>query len=183
MDLYRLPRQVEIQGKIYDIDPDFRVILKIFRAFEDASMPPMLRWLVALQLFYKQEVAIAHRQAAMEYLRDFLCCGREETPGAPLFSWQQDAASIIAGVNAAAGQEVRALPSVHWWTFLGWFHAMPPGTFSTVLSLRQKLRKGQKLEPHEQEFYRENKSLVDLKAAPDADTLAEKERLNALLGE
>ena len=70
--------------------------------------------------------------------------------------------------------------NVHWWTFLGWFHAMPPGMFSALISIRQKKRKGQKLEPHEEEFYRENKSLVDWKPSGDDP---EKLRLNALLGE
>ena len=183
MDLYSLPRQVTLEGVCYDLNTDFRQILKIFRAFADESLPPILRWLVALRLFYRQEVAKEHRPAAMEYLEQFLSCGAAGGEGQPLFSWEGDAPAIIAGVNAAAGQEIRGLPYVHWWTFLGWFHAMPPGTFSTILALRTKLRKGQKLEPHEQEFYRENKALVDMKKASlDAAAQAEKDRLNALLG-
>ena len=181
-DLYQLPQTVTLEGVSYDLNTDFRVILKIFRAFADESMSPMLRWLVALRLFYRQPVPLCHRQAAMEYLGEFLRCGAEETPGEPLFCWQRDACAIIAGVNAAAGQEVRAAKYIHWWTFLGWFHAMPPGTFSAILSIRQKLRKGQKLQTHEQEFYRENKRLVDLRPPQDEDTLREKDRLNALLG-
>lgn len=181
-DLYKLPQQAAFGGKTYDLNTDFRVILKIFRAFREDSMPPMLRWLVALRLFYRQKVEKDHRQEAMEYLEDFLSCGSRGASAQPLFDWDRDGAAIIAGVNAAAGQEVRALPYVHWWTFLGWFHAMPPGAFSTVLSLREKLRKGQKLEPHEQQFYRENKDMVDLRRPPDAAAQAEKQRLNALLG-
>ena len=178
--LYSLPRQTVIGGVTYDLHTDFRVILKIFRVFEDESLHPMLRWLTALRLFYRQEVPPSHRQAAMEYLGEFLRCGGEDSPGEPLFSWDQDAAPIIAGVNAAAGREVRMEEDVHWWTFLGWFHAMPPGMFSSLVSIRKKLRKGQKLESHEEEFYRENKRLVDLKPRCDDP---EKQRLNALLGQ
>lgn len=179
-DLYSLPRQAVLEGVTYDLNTDFRVILKIFRVFGDETLPPMLRWLTALRLFYRQEIPISHRQAAMEYLGDFLRCGAADSPGEPLFSWEKDAAPIIAGVNAAAGREVRMEENVHWWTFLGWFHAMPTGMFSALISIRQKKRKGQKLEPHEEEFYRENKSLVDWKPSGDDP---EKQRLNALLGE
>ena len=179
-DLYSLPRQAVLEGVTYDLNTDFRVILKIFRVFGDETLPPMLRWLTALRLFYRQEIPISHRQAAMEYLGDFLRCGGEDSPGEPLFSWEKDAAPIIAGVNAAAGREVRMEENVHWWTFLGWFHAMPTGMFSALISIRKKLRAKQKLEPHEEEFYRENKSLVDWKPSGDDP---EKLRLNALLGE
>ena len=179
-DLYSLPQQAVLEGVTYDLNTDFRVILKIFRVFGDETLPPMLRWLTALRLFYRQEIPLSHRQAAMEYLGDFLRCGGEDSPGEPLFSWEKDAAPIIAGVNAAAGREVRMEENVHWWTFLGWFHAMPTGMFSALISIRQKLRAKQKLEPHEEEFYRENKSLVDWKPSGDDP---EKLRLNALLGE
>ena len=36
------------------------------------------------------------------------------------------------------------------------------GTFQTVISIRSKKRKGQKLEKWESDFYRENKKMIDL---------------------
>ena len=182
MELYRLPEQVSLGGKTYDLNTDFRQILKIFRCFADESLPEVLRWQVALRLFYRQPVAQAQQQAAMEYLADFIRCGAQETPGKPLFSWEADAGAIIAGVNQAAHQEIRALPYVHWWTFLSWFHAMPPGQLSTVVTIRDKLRRGKKLEPWEKDFYRENKAQVDMKPPETAAERQEKQRLNRLLG-
>lgn len=183
-DLYSLPKQAQIAGKKYDLNTDFRVILKIFRAFEDESLPEILRWQVALRLFYRQEIAPQDRQAAMEYLAQFLACGQETGSGSgkPLLHWDRDGDAIIAGVNAAAGCEVRNLENVHWWTFLSWFHAMPPGQLSTRVSIRQKLQKGQKLDPWEQEFYRENKAAVDGKSPLSPEEQAQKQRLNARLG-
>ena len=32
--------------------------------------------------------------------------------------WQQDAPLIAAGIGRAAGQDVRTLPYLHWWSFL-----------------------------------------------------------------
>lgn len=181
-DLYSLPGKAQIAGKSYDLNTDFRVILKIFRAFEDESLPEILRWMVALRLFYRQEIAPENRQAAMDYLAQFLSCGQEAGQGKPLLHWDRDADAIIAGVNAAAGCEVRNLENVHWWTFLSWFHAMPPGQLSTRVAIRQKLQKGQKLDPWEQEFYRENKALVEGKPPLSPEEQTQKQRLLERLG-
>lgn len=181
-DLYSLPVQADIGSCTYHLNTDFRVILRIFAALEDRSLPEFLRWQVALRLFYRQRIPRDLQSEAMAYLVQFLLCGREDTPGAPLMDWQQDAPAIIAGVNRAAGQEVRALPYVHWWTFLSWFHAMEPGELSTLVSIRDKLRRGKKLTDWEQDFYRQNKSRVELKKALSPEEAAQKAQLNALLG-
>lgn len=183
MDLYRLPEEVTFGEKTYTLNTDFRVILKIFSVFADQSLPEMLRWRVALGLFYDSPVAPEHRQAAMEYLARFLTCGQEGKPGPELIHWQYDAPAIIAGVNKAAGCEVRQLEKVHWWTFLSWFHAIGPGQLSTVVTIRDKLRRGKKLEDWEREFYRENKTLVDCKTPDSPEQLEEKRILNRLLGD
>ena len=183
MQLYRLPESACIGGKTYRLHTDFRVILQILQALEDGELPEILRWRVALGLFYDAPVPPEHWQEAMAYLAEFLRCGQPETaPGPKLLDWQQDADAVISGVNAAAGCEVRALEQVHWWTFLSWFHAMPPGQLSTVVSIRDKLRKGQKLEPWEKEFYRENKRRIDLRRRETAQEEKEKQRLSRLLG-
>ena len=182
-DMYRLPEKVQIGGCEYTLNTDFRVILQIFRCLEDRSLPEILQWRVALGLFYDSPVPAEHRAEAMEYLAGFLRGGQPEgKPGAKLLDWQQDAGCIIAGVNAVAGCEVRALPKVHWWTFLSWFHAMPPGQLSTVVSIRDKLRRGKQLESWEKEFYRENKAAVELKRPETQADREEKHRLNQLLG-
>ena len=178
---FTLPREAVIGGKKYSLNTDFRVILKIFRVFGDETLPPMLRWLTALRLFYRQEIPFSHRQAAMEYLGDFLRCGGEDSPGEPLFSWEKDAAPIIAGVNAAAGREVRMEENVHWWTFLGWFRAIGAGQLSTMVSVRQALRQGKKLESWQKEYLKENRSRVLMQKPLTDVQRREKERLEALL--
>ena len=108
--LYSLPEKVELGGCEYGLNTDFRVILQILQCLEDPSLPELLRWRVALALFYDRAVPLAHRGEAMAYLADFLSCGNAaEKPGPKLLDWQADAADIIAGVNAAAGCEIRRL--------------------------------------------------------------------------
>ena len=90
---------------------------------------------------------------------------------------------IVADVNKVAGCEIRALPFVHWWTFLAWFGGIGEGQLATVVGIRQKLKRGKKLEPWEREYYQQHKADVDLKPRYTAEELAEQERLKKLLGE
>ena len=181
MSLWELPEQAQIGGKTYRIHGDFRDILEIFGYLNDPDLPEMFRWRVALALFYEGEIPKEHRLEAVEYLCRFLRCGQEDRPGPRLLDWEQDAAAIVAGVNAVAGKEIRALPYVHWWTFLSWFSAIGQGELATLVSLRSKLSRGQKLCDWEQDFYRQNRKKVDLQPRYSAEETAERARLLALL--
>ena len=179
-----LPTRAQIGGKEYSLHCDYRDILEIFSYFQDPDLPAYLRWRIALALFFEGQIPDEHRQEAMEYLSCFLN-GGEDTPQAPaprLLDWQQDAQVIVADINKVAGQEIRSLPFVHWWTFLSWFHAIGEGQLSTLISLRQKLHKGKKLEDWEKAYYRENKNRVDLPKRYSKEELWEQERLKKLLG-
>lgn len=180
-----LPAEACIGGKSYVIHADYRDILEIFSYFEDPDLPEYLRWQIALALFYEGEIPPQHQQEAMEYLASFINCGKVETarPGPKLLDWQQDALTIVADVNKVAGTEVRAIPFLHWWTFMAWFHAIGEGQLSALISIRDKLARGKKLEAWEQEYYRKNKNRVDLKRRYSAQELQEQERLKNLLGQ
>ena len=94
---------------------------------------------------------------------------------------EQDAPLIAADINKAAGCEVRALPYLHWWTFMAWFNSIGDGQLATLLRVRSKLRHGQKLQPWEQDYYRKNKAMVDLRPRLNPAEIAERQRLQRLL--
>lgn len=184
LSIWQLPRQVTFGNTVYDIYADFRDVLEVMTYLQDTALPEFIRWEVALALFYKQKVEPRYSKQAMEYLAWFLTggCPERDQPGPKLLDWQQDAAAIVSDVNKTAGQEIRALPFVHWWTFLSWFHAIGEGQVSTLVSVRDKLRRGKKLEGWEKDFYRQNRKKVDLKRAYTPEEEQERARLQKLLG-
>ena len=181
--LWRLPVTAQIGGREYKLHTDFRDILEIFSYLEDPDLPEMLRWQIGVALFYEEAVPEQDLQEAMAYLAEFIRCGsKEEKPGPKLLDWQQDAPAIIADINKVSSQEVRGAAYIHWWTFLSWFHAIGEGQVSTLVSIRDKLRRGKRLEGWEKDFYRENRQRIELKKRYSQQELQEQERLQKLLG-
>lgn len=183
---WELPTVLDVDGRKEPIRADFREVLEVIRLLDDPAEPPEARAYLAMALFYRNFSALPPtlRGKAMEEMLRFLAGGEEDTgPAGPrLIDWQQDLPLIVADVNKVAGCEIRALPFVHWWTFLAWFGAIGEGQLSAVVAIRDKLRRGKKLEEWEREFYRRNRARVDLKPRYTPEELAERERLNRLLG-
>lgn len=183
-----LPRTALLDGRRYGLNTDYRDILDIIGWLEGekgAAFSPEERWYIALHLFYREfeEMPADSYAAATAYLAEFLAGGRREEsrPGPRLLDWDQDAPLIVSGINKAAGCEVRALPYLHWWTFLAWFAGIGEGTLSTVVAIRDKLRRGKRLEPWELEFYRTHRAEVELRPRMSDAEKAERARLRALL--
>ena len=121
------------------------------------------------------------KKEAMEYLEEFLCCGRQGAQSVKRLDWKLDSDLILSDVNKVACCEIRQLPFVHWWTFLAWFHAIGPGQLSTVVGIRDKLARGIKLESWEQEYYRQNRDRIQMRQPLSAQEREEKEKLEKLL--
>lgn len=162
MNAWSLPRHATIGGEKYSINADFRDVLEIIGYLTDNTRPTFLRWQIAIGLFFEGKIPAVHQEEAMKYLVDFISYGAEDDKPSPkLIDWEQDAQLIVSDVNKVAGMEVRAVPFLHWWTFLSYFYGIGEGQLSTVVSIRNKLRSGKKLEKWEQEYYRKNKEVID----------------------
>lgn len=176
MTPWTLPQTAEIGGTVYKINTDYRDILEIMRYLSDADTQELLRWRIAIALFYEGDVPLEHMQEAMNYLAEFISYGEKDDkrPAPKLLDWDQDAQAIIADVNKVSGTEIRNLEYLHWWSFLSYFYAIGEGQLSTLVSIRDKLVRGKKLESWEQDYYRKNQSKIDFK---NRYTQAEEEAL------
>lgn len=181
MDLWQLPTSANFSGEEYPHKSDFRQILRLFEILSDESRPELYRWYLALAYFYERPIPRDLEGEAMAYLSAFLTCGDAGKPGPKLLDWQADAPEIIADVNAVAGREIRAMEYLHWWSFLSFFQAVGEGRLSTLVGIRDKLRRGKRLEPWEQEYYRRDPDKIRLRPRLTPADAAEKARLEALL--
>lgn len=182
MNLWSLPTSVDIGGKTYQINADFRDVLEIIGILNDSSRPEFLRWQIAIGLFYDREIPKRFQKEAMEYLSSFISYGSDDKkPGPKLIDWNQDAQIIVGDVNKVAGMEIRSTRFLHWWTFLSYFYSVGEGQLSTIVSIRSKKKRGKKLEKWEETYYRENRDRIDFKKAKTAADLAAQDYFNKWL--
>ncbi|MCI6781460.1 MAG: bacteriophage Gp15 family protein [Dialister sp.] len=163
-----LPETLRINGRDVEINTDFRRVLIVLVAFNDPELTDkekayiMLDCLIGVGKLSREDIPDAVKQCNW-----FIDGGHDYSEDPPkhrkLMDWEQDEQMIFSAVNDVAGKETRAQPYIHWWTFLGYFNEIREGLFSQVLLIRQKKSKGKKLTKEEQDFYRQNKSLVDIK--------------------
>lgn len=181
--LGQLPKTLTINGKAYRIRTDYRNILRIFEAFADKDLSDKEKMLVCLRRMFVDfsKLPYGDYKEAYEQVYWFIGCGKPEEKRPPVrtFNWIKDEPLMFPAVNKAAGLEVRAVPYLHWWTFMGYFESIDAESlFGTVLSIRQKKARGKKLEKYEREFMQNNKALMALDVEEAKPRTAEEKLLD-----
>ena len=165
--MYTIPTAINIDGMEYKIrnDGDFRVILDCFRALEDIELDAKERLLACLIIFYADLNSIEdvenvpNLKTAVSEMYKFFNCGNNNVgtqTDRKLIDWEDDSQLICSAINKVAGTEIRALPYLHWWTFMGYYSSVGDCPLSTIIRIRDKIIKGKKLENYERQFRNEN---------------------------
>lgn len=183
----RLPLSLPVGGREFRIRTDYRDMLVIMQACSDPELTEQDRAEVMMTILYEDFDGMRQcdHQEAFRMAAWFIDCGQDETekkPSKKLMDWEQDEQILFPAINKVAHCEVRAAEYIHWWTFMGYFMEIEDGTFSTILGIRQKLAKGKSLEKWEREFYRNNKSMCEIKKRYTQEEQAEIDYWNDLLG-
>lgn len=183
---WELPTSLTVGGEQWNIRTDFRAILDILKYFSDPEYEQDEKWAICLNILYEDFENMSrnlHDEAAMKAV-EFIDMGiKDDGKQKPtLMDWEKDAPVIIPAINHVANQEIRAVPYMHWWTFLGHYMSIGESLFSNIISIRAKKAKKKKLEKYEQEFYKENKNLIDINKKKIERSAEEKEALNELFG-
>lgn len=183
LNLWALPHSLDVSGISCPINADFRDVLEVISYLNSDDADPLESRYVALSLFFKDLSAIPQENYvdAFRAMVEFISLGEDDSssPRRKLIDWEQDQGIIAAEVNKVAGQEVRSLEFLHWWTFVGYFNCIGEGQLSTIVSIRDKLQRGKKLEKWEQTFYKENKKTIDFKSK---FTSRDEEIINKFMG-
>lgn len=187
--LGQLPIALEINGVQYDIDSDYRNILQIFTAFNANDLTDQEKVYVCMDRLFVDLKKLPQRDFTEGYtatLRFIECNIHSDKPSPKVVNWEKDEQLIFPAINKVAGMEVRAVPYMHWWTFLGYFQAIDrEDIWGFILTIRQKRAQHKPLAKHEKEFFNANRDLCLLeyaeKSASAEDTLAD--IFNSLLKE
>lgn len=185
------PTSLNVGGVDYEIRTDYRVVLDLFAALSDPEltdsneqMTSYMQSQVIMQIMFPDcdNIPHEHWQEALNKVSEFIDMGiTEDTKKPKTMDWEQDAPILIPAINRVLNCEIRAQKYIHWWTFLGAYMEIGESLFSNVIHIRQKKATGKKLEKWEQDFYKENKSLIDFKQK-DRRSSEEKEELRDYFG-
>lgn len=192
MDVWKLPKSVNVNGKEYRIRSDYRAVLDILCAINDPDIVAGMSeeeknleiYTTILAIFYEDfdNLPTEDWEEALKTAKEFIDCGFKGDKKKPqLMDWKKDAKILIPAINKVAHEDIRDKKYLHWWTFMGLFMEIGESLFSTITNIREKVSKGKKLDSWEKEFYSSNKELVDLKATPERSE-EEKEELRRVFG-
>lgn len=188
---WEFPTSLNIGGVDYEIRTDYRAVLDLLTALNDPDLtdtdPQITAYMqsrVILEIMYPDcdNIPSEHIQEALDKVSEFIDMGiSDDRKKTKTMDWEQDAPILIPAINKVLNTEIRAVQYMHWWTFLGAYMEIGESLFSNIIHIRQKKAKGKKLEKWEQDFYKENKSLIDFKQK-DQRSSEEKEELRDYFG-
>lgn len=161
MSCYDLPTSINAKGQMLHIrnDGDWRMVVDVNIALSDVALTEQERVIAAVAIFYDIPDLddISDMQSAIEGMMQFIAAGTENPIKKPkLLDWEEDAPLIVSGINAVIGKEVRAVGYMHWWTFIAAYMSIGDCALATVVSIRDKIARGKKLEKYEKDFKQDN---------------------------
>lgn len=181
--MWDLPIAVEINGKQHPIRNkcDYRVVLDVICALNDNELTEEEKIKCALFIFYEDISKIDDFEIAIKEMFRIINNGEEEDQTydnkPSLMDWQHDFPQLAPPISRVLGYDVRTQDKyTHWYTFLGGYMEIGECTFSTIVSIRSKRVKNQKLEKWEIDYLREHRKMVEL---PQKLTAKEQELLDS----
>lgn len=181
-----LPQSIEVNGRDEPIRWEYTAVLDVISAMNDPNLEEEEKAYAAMWIFYENfdDFDKEDYAPAFEAMVGFMNNGASDsrTKHVKTVDIEQDYELIIPAINRVAGKEIRNCEDIHWWTFLAWFMEIGECTYTTVLSIRSKMKKGKSLEKWEQEFYTANKDVVEIRRRLTDEEIENEKWLNSLLG-
>ena len=186
MNVFGLPKSLEVNGVERPIRYQYTAVLDIIRALNDRELDGSEKVYCCLYILFEDfdDIPKEDYEAAFIAAQSFIDNGVEsdKKDNVKKVDFEQDARLLFPAINRVAGREIRNDDDIHWWTFLGWFMEIGECTYSHVLNIRSKKAKGKQLEKWEQDFYSENKDICDIQIKLTEEEKEAERRLNELLG-
>lgn len=185
MDILKLPVTLNVKGRDFAINADFRPCLNIMRLFERSDLTDREKIECMVGILFVDEIPDELLPDAAQEAVWFLNLG-EDVQGkgnrgiGRLFSWEQDLKFIISAVDKSAGFSIRSREFYHFWEFMSAFFESGECVFNTLVHQR-KLKKTGKQTKSDREWWAENRDIAELKIELTHEEQEILDRFNALL--
>lgn len=182
----RLPTAVEIDGKEYEVDTDFRTSLQIIMAFEDVDLTSYEQSAIMLGLLYGDEIP-SNIDKAQELAIKFLNYGSDDSEGTSsgqaerLYSFSKDAKYIYSAIKGTHGIDLETVDYLHWWKFCYLFLDLDEDCFFSKIIYYRSQRSRGKLTKEEQEYCAQIKDILDLPKVRTSQEIAAQNEFMELL--
>lgn len=161
-----LPTKLKVNDKIYDINYDYRTVLRIMLALEDNNLYNEEKAYIMLKLLYKEDIPEEDVEEAIKKAILFIDLGKENTNESNnqsrIYSFTQDGNYILTGINSTHHIDISEHPNMHWWKFMALFMDMNTECFFSELVYYRKRKQEGKLTKEEKQQYNKIKDLIEL---------------------
>ena len=168
----KFPTKALIDGRVYELNTDFRSCLKIILAFEDDELLDFEKAEIMLRNLYGENIPKNTDEAIRKAIY-FLDCGEEDdekkvgtSNSTRLYSFTKDAKYIYSAIKQTHGIDLESIEYLHWWKFVYLFLDLNPECFfCKIIDLRNKKKKG-KLSKEEKRLYIQLYDILELNNKP-----------------
>ena len=168
----KFPTKALIDGRVYELNTDFRSCLKIILAFEDDELLDFEKAEIMLRNLYGENIPKNTDEAIRKAIY-FLDCGEEDdekkvgtSNSTRLYSFTKDAKYIYSAIKQTHGIDLESIEYLHWWKFVYLFLDLNPECFfCKIIDLRNKKKKG-KLSKEERRLYIQLCDILELNDKP-----------------
>jgi hypothetical protein len=159
------PRSVEIGGRFYEIDADFRNCIRFENLMFDPEIDDNSRGILALNLFYP--VIPKDIPRAFQKIMRFYAAGHEDKKRSgsgsqrQIYSFEYDANYIFAAFLADYRIDLNEIDFLHWWKFRALFEGLKPDNLICKI-MEYRAADTSKMKGEEKKFYQKMQRLYAL---------------------
>lgn len=160
-----LPDSVEIDGKAYAINTDFRISIMFELLMQDDELDDAEKTMQALKLYYP--VIPPNKAKAVEKIIWFYRCGKEsqnatETGGKkqkPVYSFDYDDGYIYEAFLQQYDIDLQDIEDFHWWKFRSLFKGLSDDTEFVKIMGYRSVKITSKMSKEQKQFYKKMQSI------------------------
>lgn len=183
-----LPKKVDIDGKYYEINWDFRTSILFEMMMDDVELSDEEKLIKGIELYYP--VIPENLEEAIEKIIWFYSCGKEtnnesgtvsNSKNDKIYSLEYDDEYIYSAFLSQYGIDLQDIEDLHWWKFKAMFKSLNEENQIVKIMGYRAMDIPNDMPNDQKEFYRKMKKLYEL---PRSKSEIEKVREieNALLG-